>query len=270
MRGRGPIFGSLALYFYVIGTVPFLAPRRMLMRRPPPKVVLYVALFLGFTFITAYFFSGFFVSRTLSLSVLMIERVSVALIASLIATVVALGELYRDVKSRSLQEKKIEAIEVKAEKEPEKTKFAWDLARVKLEAYFDRNLSQVRMIFFVAVFVMMVGFGFILWGVSHGVTNPESLKTSYLAAISGIITEFIGVTFMVIYRSTMAQANQFMEVLERINTVGMAVQILDAIPDKETQLKNSTRAEIVSLLLSVNARSKIASKRQDAKALSAK
>ena len=70
----------------------------------------------------------------------------------------------------------------------------------------------------------------------------------------------------------MAQANQFMEVLERINTVGMAVQILDAIPEQETQLKNSARAEIVSLLLSVNARSKSAAsaRKQDAKALAAK
>jgi len=168
-------------------------------------------------------------------------------------------------RSSSLREKRIEQIEVNAEKEPEKTKFAWDLARVKLEAYFDRNLSQVRTIFFVAVLVMIVGFGFIMWGVGHGVSNPDSIKTSYLAAISGIITEFIGVTFIVIYRSTMAQANQFMEVLERINTVGMAVQILDAIPEQETQLKNSTRAEIVSLLLSVNARGKSTPKTREQK-----
>ena len=61
---------------------------------------------------------------------------------------------------------------------------------------------------------------------------------------------------MVIYRSTMTQANQFIEVLERINTVGMAVQILDAIPEADAELKNKTRAEIVSLLLSVSARHK--------------
>jgi hypothetical protein len=105
------------------------------------------------------------------------------------------------------------------------------------------------MIFFVALFVMLVGFGFIGWGVSLAIAKPDSIKTSYLAAISGIITEFIGVTFMVIYRSTMAQANQFMEVLERIHTVGKAEQILDAIPEAESELKNKTRAEIARLLL---------------------
>lgn len=175
---------------------------------------------------------------------------------AVVATAFSILTMLSDKFAVATQERKIEQIAEKAEKEPEKTKFAWDLARVKLEAYFDRNLSQVQMIFFVAVAVMVVGFVFILWGVNLAITKPEVIKTSYIAAASGIITEFIGVTFMVIYRSTMAQANQFMEVLERINTVGMAVQILDAIPEKETELKNTTRAEIVSLLLSVNARSK--------------
>jgi len=111
------------------------------------------------------------------------------------------------------------------------------------------------MIFFVVVAVMAVGFIFIIWGINLAIAKPEVVKTSYIVAASGIITEFIGATFMGIYRSTMAQANQFMEVLERIDTVVMAVQILDAIPEQQTELKNETRAEIVSLLLSVNTRS---------------
>jgi hypothetical protein len=154
--------------------------------------------------------------------------------------------------SSALKEEKIEQIEKRTEQEPEKTKYAWDLAREKLELYFDGNLSQVRWIFRVAIAVMVAGFVLILWGVSHALANPDSIKPSYLAAVSGIITEFIGVTFMVIYRSTMAQANQYVGVLERINIVGMAVQILDAIPEADSELKNKTRAEMVSLVLSVS------------------
>lgn len=150
------------------------------------------------------------------------DKFSIALILVMLALAGISGYVAskRAREKEAVAEKKIEQIETKAEKEPEKTRFAWDLARVKLEAYFDRNLSQVRMIFYVAVGVMVIGFAFILWGVAIAIRKPEFIKTSYSAAISGIITEFIGVTFMVIYRSTMAQANQFMEVLERINTVG--------------------------------------------------
>lgn len=127
---------------------------------------------------------------------------------------------------------------------------AWETARIKLEAYLDRNLIQVNLVFWVAVFVMITGFLFVLVGIYILVRNPGDLSwVKALPAISGLITQFIGATFMVIYRSTMSQANDFMSVLERINTVGMAVHELDRIPDGEKELKNSVRALLVELLL---------------------
>lgn len=155
-------------------------------------------------------------------------------------------------------EEKIEQAESKAQAEPARAKFAWDLARVKLEAYFDRNLAQVNQVFWCAMCVMVVGFGFVLWGVRLSIAHEA--RTAWVAGASGIITQFIGATFMLIYRSTMSQANQFMSVLERINTVGMAVQMLDAIPDAETQLKNETRTRMVELLLGTSTNSKHHSK----------
>jgi phosphate/sulfate permease len=148
-----------------------------------------------------------------------------------------------------VQQVRIEKLEQKVEEEPEKAKFAWDLARIKLETYFDRNLNQVRMIFFVAVAVMVTGFGFVLWGIQLAIRNPESVKIAIIASASGILTQFIGLTFMAIYRSTMLQATQFMSVLERINTVGMAVQILDSMKDTSSELKDLTRVDIIRLLL---------------------
>jgi len=151
---------------------------------------------------------------------------------------------------------KIEKAEEKAESEPTKAKFAWDLARIKLEAYFDRNLFQVNQVFWLAVVMMMVGFGFVLAAVVMSLNHPQITPAALVAGLSGIITQFIGATFLVIYKSTMAQANEFMSVLERINTVGMAVQVLDSIPDTNAALKDQTRAQIVELLLSTSVRPK--------------
>jgi hypothetical protein len=67
-------------------------------------------------------------------------------------------------------------------------------------------------------------------------SNGPTINASTIATISGIITQFIGATLMLIYRSTMAQAIEFMTVLERINTVGMAVQLSDSTKEP---LKNS-------------------------------
>ena len=140
-------------------------------------------------------------------------------------------------------------LEQKAEQEPEKVRYAWDLARAKLETYFDRNLNQVRLIFYIAVGVMVAGFGFILWGLRVAIANPDRFKVTLIASAAGVVTQFIGLTFMAIYRSTMLQAAQFMSVLERINTVGMAVQILDAMKDDLGDLKDATRVDIIRLLL---------------------
>jgi hypothetical protein len=142
------------------------------------------------------------------------------------------------------------SLEEKSITQPEVAKHAWDLARAKLELYFDRNLSQVKLIFNLSVAVMTMGFIFVLVGVVAGALRPEVIKASYISAAAGIITEFVGVTFLSIYRSTVSEAGEYMSVLERINTVGMAVQMLDSIPETEVELKNGTRAQISKLLLS--------------------
>lgn len=149
--------------------------------------------------------------------------------------------------------------------EPEKAKPAWDLARVKLEQYFDRNLSQINYIFWLSVIVMVVGFSFILFGISQtlipipkeigsniqeATTQTNNITPALVGSIAGIITEFIGATFLFIYRSTIQQALTYTKTLERINSVGMAMQILDTISNKSIDLQDKTKAEIVKMVLS--------------------
>lgn len=156
-----------------------------------------------------------------------------------------------NLKKTAHAEKQVQQAEAKVEQHPERVSPAWEVARRNLELYFQRNRAQVSQVFVIAIIVMTVGFAFVLFGVYLALQN-RGITPTLVAGVSGVITQFIGATFMVIYRSTMTQANEFMAVLERINTVGMAVQVLDSIPDDDKQLKNQTRAEIVSLLLNAN------------------
>lgn len=146
---------------------------------------------------------------------------------------------------------KIDQAESKLEAQPEKAKPAWDLARATLEAYFNRNLTQITSIFWLSVVVMLVGFGIIIWGISHAIQSPDAFAPAAIASIAGIITEFIGATFLFIYRSTIEQAINYSRTLERINSVGMAMQILDTMPDetKADDLKSNTKATLVELLV---------------------
>ena len=147
---------------------------------------------------------------------------------------------------------RIAIVESKAEAEPEKAKPAWDLARVTLEAYFDRNLSQITSIFWLSVSVMVVGFGIIIWGIYQTTTNPpNTFVPAAIASAAGAVTEFIGATFLFIYRSAIQQASSYSKTLERINSVGMAMQILDTMPDEaeSDDLKSKTKAALVELLV---------------------
>lgn len=146
---------------------------------------------------------------------------------------------------------KIAEAESRVEAEPGKVKPAWDLARVTLEAYFNRNLSQISSIFWLSVVVMLVGFGIIIWGVSQAIQSPDAVAPAAIASAVGVITEFIGATFLFIYRSAIQQGMIYSKTLERINAVGMAMQILDTIPDATgpDDLKSKTKASMVELLI---------------------
>jgi hypothetical protein len=146
---------------------------------------------------------------------------------------------------------KIAEAESKFQAEPEKVRPAWDLARVTLEAYFNRNLSQITAIFWLSVVVMVVGFGIIIWGIAQALQSQDSVVPAAIASVAGVITEFIGATFLFVYRSTIQQGMDYSKTLERINAVGMAMQILDTMPDetKPDDLKSKTKATLVELLV---------------------
>lgn len=188
-----------------------------------------------------------FVLTMLPLSDYLLER-----IGQLFLGFAAIIWLFIDSGFRAVEQEKIEERIDKAEQaiadHPEKTRPLWDLARSRLELYFERNLSQIKSIFWITLIVMGAGFVMIGYGITKAFDN-QSINASVLAAISGVLTEFIAATFLIIYRSTMSQASDYVRTLERINAVGMSIQILDSMPESEPELKNKVRAELVNNIL---------------------
>jgi nitrate reductase gamma subunit len=145
---------------------------------------------------------------------------------------------------------RIARIEEKAEKEPENNRYAWDAARIRLEAYFDRNLIQVKLIFWISVLVILFGFALIAYGVSISLHSSEKNSIIIIAVLTGVLTEFLGATLMLIFRSTIQSANSYLPTLERINSVGMAIQIIDSMPEHQSDLRNQAKSEISKLIIS--------------------
>lgn len=132
--------------------------------------------------------------------------------------------------------------------EPGKTKPVWDMAQLTLEVYFDRNLNQIRWIFWLSIGVMSLGFILIIYGVTLGFQNPQgNWGIAAIGGIAGVLTEFIGATFLFVYKSSMQQADKYTEILERMNFVGMAMQMLDSAAYSKKSIEASTNSLEASL-----------------------
>ena len=148
---------------------------------------------------------------------------------------------------------KIEAVEQRVREHPEKPQLAWDLARTKLESYLDRNLSQVRDIFWLTLVVMIAGFCLILYGLEKSFDSQQNFQVSIVASASGVLISFIGGSFLLIYKSILAQSKEYVSVLERINAVGMAVQVLASMSDESSAVRDKSTAELSKQLLAMYA-----------------
>lgn len=176
---------------------------------------------------------------------LVLSTISGAVSAALLIAVV----VYRSAIGNVVVAAQIEAVEQRVRDHPELPIAAWDLARLKLESYLNHNLQQISWIYFLVLIIMTVGSILIIGGIWHSYRNPENISTLLIGASAGIIVQFVGATFLLIYKSTMAQAHDYVAVLERINAVGMSIQILESIEGEDSKMRNEVRSQLARDLL---------------------
>jgi len=149
------------------------------------------------------------------------------------------------------QRNEIKEAEQRLRSDPDKATNAWEVARLNLQSYIDRNLSQVSWIFGLIALVMMGGFILVVVGVVEVWSDPARLPSSIVAAGSGIVIQFISATFLFVYKSTNEQARDYVEMLERINAVGMSAQLLEGLAEERFELRDTARVELANGLLSM-------------------
>ena len=122
-----------------------------------------------------------------------------ALLQSLMVTGVLLG-VTANVFTKAIRDKrqkeKVAKIERKVEEQPEKIRASWDLAQEKLENYLDRNLSQVKSIYWLCVIIMFFGFSLISYGSMLVFKDSQNLNAGVVSSISGVLIAFLGGSFL--------------------------------------------------------------------------
>ncbi|MGK7958905.1 MAG: hypothetical protein AB4063_27130 [Crocosphaera sp.] len=171
-----------------------------------------------------------------------------------------------------------------AQKDLSLNKSPWKNASQVLDAYYKRNLSQLSKIYYTSIIVMIAGFVGIVVSLGIGFSiasnensnseshprivqilsqntnltklNREQLKIlispqstgalliTLIGTGSGIITSFIGATFLYLYQLTIRQSTKYTASLAKVNTVGIAMEILSTIEtleDNDIDSNNSDR-----------------------------
>lgn len=185
-------------------------------------------------------------------------------------------------KSKKIKEteQKIEAAQLKIRN------FGWNMANASLEKYYQRNLMEVQVIFMTSVVVMVLGFLLIVASlamtlyssqtvvasselsseeevmnaedreqspastVDEITMSPNNSNVATIGVVAGIITNFIGATFMLVYRSTVREASRYSNSLNRINDVGIAMDILNtSVEHKDSPEILAAKVEIAKRLV---------------------
>jgi hypothetical protein len=161
----------------------------------------------------------------------------------------------------------------------------WKNASRILDAYYQRNLGQITKIYNTSIRVMVAGFMLIIFSIALGIffaafedqdeyqtrmlqileketsisqISPEQLQVllerpdgnaatiiSFVGVGAGIITNFIGATFLFLYQTTIKQASEYTESLAKTNTVGISMEILSTLITEETRQRETLSEQAV-------------------------
>lgn len=160
-------------------------------------------------------------------------------------------EIQQDISELNAQEEFVEAKQ-RAREKPEDPAAAWDVASSQLQKYLNINLKQIESIYQLSLRVMMVGFILIVVAIVLAFISPQNSSPALVAGIGGIVTEFIGGTFLFVYRAALEQSRHYIQTLDKTSTVGVALKILEGLEKKGDAVKEvrEARVAIAKLLIS--------------------
>ena len=124
--------------------------------------------------------------------------------------------------------------------------------RLKIQYYMHENLAQEKWIFRLSSAAIGIGFILIVAGIvlafQSALTGGQFLP-SVVATLSGVIVQFIGRSFLWVYKSTTEQAAHYVGILERIYAVHMSQLLIEPIFNDD--IRNKAYAEAAREVLTV-------------------
>lgn len=128
-----------------------------------------------------------------------------------------------------------EQLKEEEKENPEKIKPMWDYAKNELMIQLELIKKQANLIFKISIISIVIGLVTILISIFFIINNDLS-QILVISTIGGILTEFIGATFLVMYKSLILQLNENLKILERLNFIGIGIKILDTMDENHENI----------------------------------
>lgn len=165
------------------------------------------------------------------------------LISTTIPMILSIIFVYFASKRRAKERKKIEDT-IKNLEKPSKEKDLFSetikickISQMELEKQFLQASQSSLLIFYISVTVILTSLGGLVYATNLAL-NKEKIDIAILMAIGSIITQFVGATFMYMYKNSILQINENIKVLEKFSKMGIALEILNTIEDC-SEIKNA-------------------------------
>jgi hypothetical protein len=138
-----------------------------------------------------------------------------------------------------------EELKRRVEEEPSKKSNIFDsiqLSLNQLTEYYTINKGQARSSFRSSIFAMVVGLGTLVSGIWFFYFHQGNVQLATLSSISGVLVQFIGGAYFVLYKKSLEQLNFFYESLLTMQDTMLAVQLAE-------QLEEEHRGEVYEKII---------------------
>lgn len=114
-----------------------------------------------------------------------------------------------------------------------------------IDKYYLQTQVQANKSFALSAVAACVSLAIIIAGIIILLARPQQTEPGYLAAIAGILGEFIAAVFFYLYNSTIVKMGEYHEKLVLTQNIGLALRIAEDLPLPE---KTSAQVQLVERL----------------------
>lgn len=154
---------------------------------------------------------------------------------------------YQILKSQEIKEKELIILKKDEEEKKDEILPIWKTSRFQLENQILEADKKAKWIFNLSIALIVIGFFGICFSIYFAINN-SNFNVALITISGAVITNFLGGTVMLMYKNSLLQLNKNIEILEKVNSVGMSLKILDTIKNNNREC-SKTKLEIAKKLI---------------------